>query len=278
MKALSPPAPLVRLILIWIAALLALAAAPLRAELPARPDGPILDAAEIIPAEQEAKLDQRLRAYNQETGRAVMIATIPSLEGEDIASYGPALGRAWGVGGKESDQGLILLVAPKDRKMRIEVGYGLEQFMPDVLAGRIVRDTIRPRFQAKDYPGGIEAGIEAIITQLNRDPADTKALAEAAAAAEAQRKSADNPGIGSVIFWILLILFFARVFGGRKGRRRAYRSGVDPGIVLWGISEAMHHSRGSGGWGGGSSGGGGGIDWGGFGGGDFGGGGASGDW
>lgn len=278
MPTLSLKVPNLRLLFVWLGALLTLVAAPLRAELPARPEGPILDAAQILPAQSEAQLDQRLRAYNQKTGRAVMVVTVPSLEGEDIASYGPALGRAWGVGGKESDQGLILLVAPTERKLRIEVGYGLEQFMPDVLAGRIVRDVIRPRFKADDYPGGINAGIDAIITQLDRDPADAKAMAEAAAAAEANREVRDNPSIGGVIFWLILILLLMSVFGRRRGRGRAYRSGIDPGIVLWGISEAMHHSRGSGGWSGGSSGGGGGIDWGGFGGGDFGGGGASGDW
>lgn len=277
MLALSIKAPWLRLLIVWIAALLAFAAAPLKAELPARPAGPILDAADILPAESEARLDQRLRAYNQKTGRAVMVVTVRSLDGEDIATYGPALGRAWGVGGKESDQGLILLVAPTERKLRIEVGYGLEQFMPDVLAGRIVRDVIRPRFKADDYPGGINAGIDAIITQLDRDPADAKAVAEAAAAAEANREARDNPSVGGVVFWLILIVFFMSVFGRRRGRRRAYRSGIDPGIVLWGISEAIHHSRGSGGWGGGSNGGGG-IDFGGFGGGDFGGGGASGDW
>jgi uncharacterized protein len=207
-----------------------------------------------------------------------MVVTVPSLEGEDVASYANVLGHTWGVGGKETDQGLILLIAPAERKLRIEVGYGLESVMPDVLAGRIIRETISPRFKAGDIPGGINAGLDAITAQLDRDPAEAKAIAEAAAAA--QRDGGDDYSIGGVIFWIVLILFFAMMFG-RRGRRGMRRSGIDPGIVLWGVSEILHHASRSGGNGGidfGGGGGGGGSDWGGFGGGDFGGGGASGDW
>lgn len=263
------------LMLCWLA-LLAFAGAPAHAALPARPDGPVLDAASIIPDDRQAALEQKLAAYNKATGRALMVVTVPSLDGEDVRTYGVNLGHAWGVGGKDTDQGLILLVAPSERKLSIETGYGLEEFLPDVLAGRIIRETITPRFKANDYPGGIEAGIDAIISQLNRDPADAKAVAEAAKAAEAQRGASNgDAGAGSVVFWIVLILFFMFAFG-RRGRRYGRRSGIDPGIVLWGISEALHHSGRSGGWGGGD--GGGGSDWGGFGGGDFGGGGASGDW
>jgi uncharacterized protein len=127
-------------------------------------------------------------------------------------------------------------------------------------------------------PGGIVAGVEAITAQLDLAPADAKAIAEAAAAAEAQRGSRDKVGIGGVIFWIMLILFFTLMFGRR--RRGFRRSGIDPGIILWGISEIAHHAargdRGGGGFGGGIDFGGGGF--GGFGGGLSGGGGASGDW
>lgn len=270
------------LMLCWLA-ILALAGSPAHADLPARPDGPVLDAAAIIPDDQEAALVQRLNTYNKSTGRALMVVTVPSLDGEDVATYANNLGHAWGVGGKTTDQGLILLVAVNDRKMRIEVGYGLEEFLPDVLANRIIAETIRPRFKADDYPGGISSGIDAIITQLDRNPAEAKAIAEAAKAAEASRAQNGSQGssAGNVAFWIFLILFFMLAFGrrGRRGRRYRDDSGIDPGIVLWGLSEIMRHSGNSGSdWGGGGSSGGGGSDWGGFGGGDFGGGGASGDW
>jgi len=187
-----------------------------------------------------------------------------------------------GSGGKSTDQGLILLIAPSERKLRIEVGYGLEEYLPDVLAGRIIRDTITPRFKAGDMAGGIAAGVDAILEQLDRDPADARAVAEAAAAAEAQsRDSGDGASFGGIVFWIVIFVVFMSMFaGGRRGRRyRRGGMGSNLPIILWGASElARGMSRGGGGGfgGGGSSFGGGGF--GGFGGGGFGGGGASGGW
>lgn len=264
--------------------LLALAGTAAHAAMPARPAGPVLDEAQVIPDAEEAALAQRLAAYNAQSGRAVVVATIASLDGQDVETYANTLFRAWGIGGKQTDQGLLLLIAPNDRKVRIEVGYGLEEYMPDVLAGRILSGSVTPRFKAGDYVGGINAGIDQILAQLSRTPADAKAVAEAAAARQ-QSEGAQGGGgfFGSALFWIVVIVVFIGMFGGRG--RRGYvqrRSGIDPGIVLWGISEmarAASNNRHSGGWGGG-----GGSDWGGgggfggFGGGDSGGGGASGDW
>ncbi|MGH6787406.1 MAG: TPM domain-containing protein [Novosphingobium sp.] len=271
-----------RLLLTWLLAILTFAGSPALAKLPERPAGPVYDGASIIPDADEAALDAKLRAYNQATGRAVLVVTVSSLDGEEIETYGSNLGQAWGVGGKDTDQGVILLVAPADRKLRIEVGYGLEEFMPDALASRIVRDTIVPRFKADDYPGGIAQGVDAIVAQLDRDPAEAKAIAEAAAAARSSDRGVEGIRFGSVIFWIVTLVFFISLFGRRGRGGGVRRSGIDPGIVLWGLSEVLHHSsRGGGGgggfdFGGGSSGGGG--SFGGFGGGGFGGGGASGSW
>lgn len=249
--------------------------------MPARPDGPVLDQAQIIPDAEEAALVQRLSAYNAQSGRAIIVATVASLDDQDIESYANALFRAWGIGGKDTDQGLLFLVAPNERKVRIEVGYGLEEYLPDVLAGRIISSAVTPRFKQGDYPGGISAGVEQILTQLNRNPADAKAVAEAAAAAGI-RSEAGGSVMVSAVFWIIFIVVMIAIFGRRKRGFAQRRSGIDPGIVLWGISEiarAASDNRHSGGW---SSGGGGGSDWGGgfggFGGGDSGGGGASGDW
>lgn len=260
-------------------ALFLLIAGAAHAALPARPAVPVLDQANIISDAEEAALVQRLSAYNAQTGRSVIVATVASLDGADIDSYGTELGQTWGVGGKETDQGLILLVAPNERKVRIEVGYGLEEYLPDVLAGRIIAGAITPRFKAGDYPGGINAGIDQILTQLNRTPADAKAVAEAAKAAQRENASGGGSTIASGIFWVVLIVVFLGIFGrGNRGHRQR-RSGIDPGIVLWGLSElarsASDNDHGSGGgWGGGGGGGG----FGGFGGGGFGGGGASGGW
>lgn len=265
-----------------VAVLFLLMAGAAHAAMPARPAGPVLDQAGIIPDADEAALAQKLAAYNAQTGRAVIVATVATLDGQDIESYANTLFRAWGIGGAKTDQGLLFLIAPNDRKVRIEVGYGLEEFLPDVLAGRIISQEVTPRFKAGDYPGGINAGVDQILTQLNRNPADAKAVAEAAKAG-AREESSGGSTIGSAIFWVVLIVVLIAVFGRRKQGYVQRRSGIDPGIVLWGLSEiaraASDNRHSGGGWGGG-----GGSDWGGgggfggFGGGDSGGGGASGDW
>lgn len=263
-----------RLIALWLWAVLAglaLAGPALAVTYPPPPKGAVLDQADLLPEAQEAALDARLQDYNRRTGRALVVATVPSLEGETIEMYAVKLFEAWGIGGKETDQGLLLLVAPNERKVRIEVGYGNHQYITDALSGRIIRGEITPRFKAGDFPGGINAGIDALIAQLDRTPADAKAVAEAAAAAERQ---GEGEGGGSVVFWLFLLVFLWLVIGGR-GRRGYRRSGIDPGIVIWGASEIARHmsDRGSGG---GFDFGGGGF--GGFGGGGSGGGGASGSW
>ncbi len=266
-----------RRFILWFAAVLALASTAAHAELPPRPEGPVLDQAAIIPDADEAALDQKLRAYNRDTGRAVIVATVSSLDGLEVEQYAQTLAETWDIGGAETEQGVLLLVAPNERKIRIHTARGVQERLPDVLAGRIIRDQMVGPFRDKNFAGGISAGVDAIAAQLDRDPADAKAIAEAAAAAQKAGGQGDASA-GSVIFWILLILFFMFVFG-RGGRRRSRRSGIDPGVVLWGLSEVLHHTtRNSGsGWSGGGS------DFGGFGGfggggGGFDGGGASGDW
>jgi len=274
----------VRQIALWLCAVLAsltlaMSGTTALAELPPRPDGPLLDAAGIIPDADEAALDAKLRAYNKDTGRSVIVATVPSLDDQPVEVYAQQLAETWDIGGAESEQGVLFLVAPTERKIRIHTARGVQERFPDVLAGRIIRETVTPRFKAGDMAGGSNAGIDAIIAQLNRDPADAKAVAEAAAAAAKARGNRDGASGGAVVFWIMMILFFMLMFG-RRGRRRGYRrSGIDPGVILWGLSEIAHHaSRGGGGGGGGFDFGGGGF--GGFGGGGsgFDGGGASGDW
>jgi uncharacterized protein len=265
-----------RSLLAWFLVVLAFAGTPAQAAPPPPPTVPVLDQANIIPDAQEAALDKRLEDYNKATGRAVIVATVTSLDGEPIEDYAQKLAESWNIGGKQTEEGVLLLIAPAEREMRIHAAQGVQDRLTDALSGRIIRDTIAPSFKARDYGGGITAGIDAIVAQLDRSPADAKAVAEAAAAAR-RNQGDDSAGAPSVIFWIVLILFFMFVFGrgGRGGRYR--RSGIDPGIVLWGASEASRHWGGGGGFGGGDSGGGG---FGGFGGGGggFDGGGASGSW
>lgn len=265
----------------WLLPLLALLAvlagtpAAAQPQFPARPDGPVYDGADLLPADREAALDARLREYNARTGRALVVATVPTLQEDTIENYAVRLFEAWGIGGAETDMGLLLLVAPNERKVRIEVGYGLHQYVTDILSGRVIRSEITPRFKQGDFPGGIEAGIGALVTQLDRDPADAKAVAEAAAAAERARGSGGGSPIAGAVFWIIAILFFMLVFS-RRGRRRHGVAGAVGDVILWSaINSAMNSgSSHDSGWGGGGGGGG----FGGFGGGMSGGGGASGSW
>jgi uncharacterized protein len=280
-----------RLIVLWLCAVLAsltlaMSGTSALAELPPRPNGPVLDAAGIIPDAEEAALDAKLRAYNKDTGRAIIVATVPSLDDQPVDAYAQQLAEAWDIGGAETEQGVLFLVAPTERRLRIHTARGVQERLPDVLAGRIIRDTVTPRFKAKDMAGGITAGVDAIVAQLNRDPAEAKAVAEAAAAAAAQRRSgSDSVNIGAVIFWIFLILFLIALFS--RGRRRGFRRHSDAGVVMWEAGNVAANIAANiainavlGGRGGG---GGGGSDFGGFGGfggggGGFDGGGASGDW
>ncbi len=233
--------------------------------------GRVVDDARLLSPAQAQALDQRLAALEQQSGRQVVVATIPDLQGYDISDYGYRLGREWGIGDKEKNDGALLIVAPNERRVRIEVGYGLEGILTDALSSQIIRNAITPRFKAGDMAGGIAAGAEEIGALLALPPEEAKARAQAAAAQEKRGSSGDG-GAVMLIFWaiVLGIIFIAMIAGRRSGGRR-YRGGAGP-VIIWGPGDSGWSGGGSG-WGGG--GGGGGF---GGGGGGFGGGGASGGW
>ena len=249
--------------------------------------GRVVDQANLLNTGQESALGGRLAALEKQTGRQFVVATIDSLEGRTIEDYGYRLGRTWGIGDEKRDDGVILLVAPNEKKVRIETGYGARVFLTDAVSSVIVRESILPRFREGDFAGGIEAGADQIIRMLSLSPQEAQRRAEQAEQREAAR-STSGAGLVPVVFWLMVIVFvllsmFRRAAGRRYRRRR--KGGIDPWIVLWGLSELSQASRrGRGGWGGGGGfggfGGGGGGGFGGFsgGGGSFGGGGASGGW
>ena len=256
---------------LFVAALvhLAFVTAPAAAlDLPPHPKGPIFDQAGLLPAAEEAALDQRLREFDKQTGDAVIIATVDSLQGNSIEDFATKLYADWGIGGAERDTGVLLLVAPNERKVRIEVGYGLTPYITDILSGRIIRDDITPHFKAGDMSGGIQAGVNAILEQLSKSPADAKAVAEAAAAAEKDRVNSSAAVPVGTIFWVLIIVFFfilpafGRAAGGRRYRRGGM-GGTVGNVLLWSaLNAAAHSGRGghsSGGFGGFSGGGNGGF-------------------
>lgn len=238
--------------------------------------GRVVDQANLLDPAQEEAIAAKLEALEANSNRQLVVATVDDLEGYEIADYGYQLGREWGIGQDgegetEKDNGVILLVAPNDRKVRIEVGYGLEGIMTDALSSVIIQNDILPRFRDGDMPAGIDAGVDRIATQLTLPEEEARAFASQAVM-EQRERSSDGEG-GLIIFWIIVgIVIIGMSLANSRGGKR-YRGGSGP-VVIWG-------GGGSSGWG--SSGGGfssGGFGGGGFsgGGGSFGGGGASGGW
>jgi len=235
--------------------------------------GRVVDNASLLDPATVQAITQKSEALERATGRQLVVATVPSLDGYEISDYGYRLGRAWGLGEKDKNNGVLLLIAPNERRLTIQVGYGLEPVFTDALSGRIIRDVITPRFKAGDFPGGISAGVDEIIRIIQLPPEEQRKLVENAGRTRNQTSGNDIVHaliiVGFVIFFVVLPL--AR--GARGGRR--YRGGIHP-IVIWGADAALrsifNDRNDRGGWGGG---GGGGFSGGG---GSFGGGGASGGW
>jgi uncharacterized protein len=220
--------------------------------------GRVVDDANILSSDTKADLTQKLAALEQSTSRQLVVVTIPSLGGYEISDYGYQLGRAWGIGQKTLNNGILFIIAPTEHKTRIEVGYGLEPIITDAFSSVVIQTQVLPKFRQGDVNGGVEAGADALIQQLSLDTSE----AEKRAAAAEQQPRGDTGGGGLSGLLILLFIFMAifRVFGGW---------GLLPFLFMGG-------GRGGGGW---SDGGGGGFG-GGFsgGGGSFGGGGSSGSW
>lgn len=221
--------------------------------------GRVVDQAEILSQQSEAQLTGWLESLETTSGKQAVVATVKSLGGLEIEDYGVGLGRKWGIGQKDTDTGIILIVAPNDRQVRFEVGYGLEGEMTDALSRAIIEQQIIPSFKQGDYETGIVNGTAAMLNALGWKGAQPTAQPLA------------GPGPAGGFDWIpvlyfgvfFLVVIFRMIFGRRR------RHG------LWGTTSS--------GWGGGWSSGGS-SDWssggGGFsgGGGSFGGGGASGRW
>ncbi len=259
-----------------LAALALLAAPALSAPTFPPLSGRVVDEANIIPAPVEAELTAKLERLEATTRHQVVVATIKDLKGYEIEDYGYQLGRAWKIGDAKLDDGAVLIVAPSARKVRIEVGYGLEPVLTDALSSVIIQTRIIPKFKAGDMPGGISAGVDAIADQLGLPADQAQAVAQ-----QAQTKASAGSRHGGGFPWpAILIAFFviSMLSGlGRRGRRRGGSGlgGALPWIVLGALSNSGRRDWGGGGGGGWSGGGGGGFSGGG---GSFGGGGASGGW
>jgi uncharacterized protein len=235
--------------------------------------GRVVDLADLLDPGQEAALVSELEAFEKKSSDQVVVLTIPSLEGDAIENIANKTFRTWALGKAQEDNGVLLLVARDDRKLRIEVGYGLEGSLTDALSGLIVRETIVPRFREGDFATGIGNGVKDILTVLTGDGAELEARAKR------------NLNAGEEIDWAFVIfmsifvtVFFLAFFVPIMVR--LFGKKIGPGRYKW---HGMVVDTNSSGYSGGSSGGGwssGGGGGGGFsgGGGSSGGGGASGGW
>jgi uncharacterized protein len=234
--------------------------------------GRVVDDAHLLSPAAAQKLEGELADLEARTGHQLVVATVPDLQGYEIEEYGVQLARAWQIGRKGANDGAVLIVAPSEKKVRVEVGYGLEGVLTDALSSVIIQRRILPQFKAGKMEQGVIDGTEALIQQLALPEDEAKAqVAQAQARPEARESGGGFPWpviIGVlIVFWVLS----AVLRGGRRGRRRGGGGG------MWWLLPLLLSSSGRGGGGGWSGGGGGG---GGFsgGGGSFGGGGASGGW
>lgn len=239
---------LVAFLAVWVAAFAQMAFAELK--FPAL-SGRVVDTANMLDEPSREHLAQMLRAHEQLTTEQVVVVTVPDLQGSTIEDYGYQLGRSWGIGQQGKDNGALLIVAKQERKVRIEVGYGLEDRLTDAQSSVIINQVIIPSFKQGDFVGGINKGTEAIVQVLGGEP-----LAEPVMGAS---------GSDEVDDWRMSLLFFVLFVAA------AYIS------MRWGGGIGFLGSGGSGGFGGSGSGGprSGGMSGGG---GSFGGGGASGGW
>lgn len=238
-------------------------------DFPATPNTLVNDYTQTLSASQVQQLERKLVAFDDSTSTQIAVVVMQSTGQYDIADYGVRLAQRWGIGGKEHDNGILLLVALGDRAVTIQTGYGVEGAVPDAIAYRIIENEIKPAFRQGDYFTGIDRATDALISY-------TKGEYDA----PPRKQGQGGGGIGSifliVIIIVVVIALFSRGGGGRGGGRVLGGRGASD-LLWWTLLSGMGRGgSGGGGFGGGFGGGGGGF--GGFGGGGFGGGGASGRW
>lgn len=227
--------------------------------------GRVVDEANLLTPETEAEISEKLAALEAETGDQVVVVTLSSLQDREIEDYGYQLGRAWGIGQKDNDSGALLIIAPNERKVRIEVGYGLEPVLTDAMSNHIIQTDILPAFKVGGFARGISTAVDSMIVQLRLDPEEA-----AARAARIEPEPVEFPYgsmivVGLMFLFVLIGLMRSASSGGRR------RRGDLGSVLIWAAADALKNS---GSYGGGSNSGGGFSG----GGGSFGGGGASGGW
>jgi uncharacterized protein len=207
--------------------------------------------------DQANAIEQKLVAFDDSTSTQIAVIIVSSLGGYDISEFALKLGREWGVGGKDYNNGVVFLISIGDRKINISTGYGVEGALPDITAKHIIDEVVKPNFKGNDYYRGVSEGTDAIIKAVKGEYKS------------ARKKDKGSAGGKIIMMVILVILFLSFTSGGNGGGSLMSRGGIGPMILMGGALGGFGGGRGS------DSGGGG---FGGFGGGSFGGGGASGGW
>ncbi len=229
-------------------------------DLPDKPskETSVYDGANLMSVSEKASLEQKLISYADSTSTQIVVATVNSLDGENINLYAAQWAQKWKIGQADKDNGVLFLIAKDDRKMAIQVGYGLEHLLTDAMSRRIIEIIVAPHFKQDDYYSGIDAGTTSMMDVLS---------------GEYQNEDVQTGGSVFPFFLLMIVVVFIILLISKanknSGRGGGYRSGSSGPIILTGSGR-------TGGFGGGGSGGGG--FGGGFGGGSFGGGGASGGW
>ena len=241
-----------------------------------RPNPPrlVTDQAGVLSADEMQALEQKLVALDDRSSNQIAVVLIKTLNDRPVEEYATKLFREWGIGNKKTNNGVLILAAIDDRKVWIEVGYGLEGAIPDITASEIYRNIIVPAFKKQNYYEGLDNAVDAL------------AKAAVGEYKVARKKDSSKPGGGSSIITFLVILAIVLLFvggggfGGGGRRRRTGLDGLAEGLLLGSLLNGGNRGSGwgSGGFGGGGFGGGGGGGFGGFGGGSSGGGGAGGGW
>jgi len=231
-----------------------------------RPNPPVLvtDLAGVLSPEQKQALENKLVALDDASSNQIAVVILPTLEGNPIEEYATKLFRTWGIGNKKSRNGVLLLIAIQDKKIRIETGYGLEGAIPDITANSIIDNDIKPAFRQQAYYEGIDKA--------------TDDIAKAAVGEYNEKRERKTKGKGSNLILFVFIVFIIVAILGKKGGGGSNIGGggfsdIATGMLLGSLLGGGGRS-GGGDWGGGGGGGG----FGGFGGGSSGGGGASGGW
>lgn len=261
------PSFVLALVAVALSALIARPAAAL--EVPPAPAQWVTDSANILGGTEEDLLNRKLQTFEQTSGAQVIIYTIPTLDGDSVEDFTIRAVEKWKVGQKKYDNGLVLFVFVAEKKVRVEVGYGLEGTITDAFSSRVIRDRIAPFFQKNDYAGGLSAATDALMAQITKGEAPVPPLQQPGGAGS--QGATEDIGIIPVLI-ILFVVFF--VILPMFSRRRS--SGCGGCIFpMFFPGSGITFGGGGGGFGGGGFGGGGGFSGGG---GGFGGGGATGGW